>query len=500
MMNSIRSKILVAFAGLGGALLATTLFSWADMRFVEQQVAAARLIDGLREQTQEMRRHEKNALLYRQADERQAAERLAVQLLAVVEPAGGQPSPALSRFADPALIEKLARDLRTYRALVSRPPAGFPAVSAGGHVTSSDEEELRDVGHRLSGAMDDLAARAAGQLSEALQASQRALLIFALSVLAIAFIVAVMLVRVVARPLRELERNLKPLAEGRFDSLPAVSNDREMLSLTRALSRMFDELERRRRQVLQSEKLASLGVLAAGVAHELNNPLGNVSAAAQILREELGDLPVERRQWLAQIDTEIVRAQEIVQRLLDYAQRRPQANQAVVLARVVQSALTLLRAQFPAAAAVDLRIPQELVVAADPQRLQQVFINLIGNALASTVRGVSPRVSVAAASSPAYAGGWAPAADAFVVGVLPVGAACVTVCVSDDGAGIPRALWSRVFDPFFTTREPGKGVGLGLFVVAEIVQECGGSIAVDAADSGGARFCMVFPVAKDSSS
>ncbi|HET6718986.1 MAG TPA: HAMP domain-containing sensor histidine kinase, partial [Rhodocyclaceae bacterium] len=388
---------------------------------------------------------------------------------------------------DAASIAALRQDLLAYREQVGRLVNDLPTATTPG--AGPGEEELRRVGHRLSTRMDELAATAAEKLGQALGASQRAQLYFALGVLAVACVVAVMLVRVVARPLRELERNLKPLAEGRFDSLPAVSDDREMVSLTQALSRMLDELERRRRQVLQAEKLASLGVLAAGVAHELNNPLGNVSAAAQILREELGDLPVERRQWLTQIDTEVVRAQVIVQRLLDYAQRKPLASDPVPLAEVVGSALTLLRAQFPAAATVALEIPGAIRVVADRQRLQQVFINLIGNALASTVRGVSPRVRVvAAADTP-----WAPEADAFVVGVLPVGSRCVTVCVSDDGEGIPRPLWPRVFDPFFTTREPGKGVGLGLFVVAEIVQECGGSIAVDASDFGGARFCLAFP-------
>lgn len=490
MMHSIRSKILVAFVGLGGALLAMTLFSWADLSFVERQIGAARQIDGLREQIQEMRRHEKNALLYRQPDEARAAVLLAGQQLAALDrfdPADVPANPVLSRFADAASIAALRQDLLAYRELVGRLVGDLAAVARPGD--PAGEEELRRVGHRLSTRIDQMAAVAAEKLGQALGASQRAQIYFALGMLAVAFVVAVMLVRVVARPLRELERNLKPLAEGRFDSLPAVSGDREMVSLTQALTRMLDELERRRRQVLQAEKLASLGVLAAGVAHELNNPLGNVSAAAQILREDLGQLPVERGQWLTQIDTEVVRAQVIVQRLLDYAQRKPQASDPVALADVVGSALTLLRAQFPAAATVALEIPATIRVLADRQRLQQVFINLIGNALASTVRGVSPRVRVVAADDTA----WAPAADAFVVGLLPLGSACVTVCVSDDGAGIPRPLWPRVFEPFFTTREPGQGVGLGLFVVAEIVQESGGSIAVDASDFGGARFCLAFP-------
>lgn len=491
-MPSIRSKILAAFLGLGGALIAMSWFSWADLRFLEQQVRVVRMIDGLRERAQEMRRHEKNALLYRQADEGASALALADALragLRAIDPADPTWRPALGPYAEAAALDALRQDVESYRGRIGALQLALPGAgsAAGGR---SGDDALRTVGHRISGSMDALANAASTQLASALASSQRALLLFAATVLAIALVVAAVLARAVVRPLRELERNLKPLAEGRFDTLPVVSDDREMVSLIGALSRLFEELEQRRRRALQAEKLAALGVLAAGVAHELNNPLGNVSAAAQILREEAGALSIDQTQWFAQIDAEILRAQGIVQRLLDYAQRQPGPLGRVPLAEVVRQALALLRARFPAAATVRVDISDEVAVTADRQRLQQAFINLIGNALASPREGLAPRVSVSATAAGAV---WPPSPTAFVVGALEAPGPGVTVCVCDEGPGIPRHLWSRVFDPFFTTREPGKGVGLGLFVVAEIVQESGGAVAVDASPGGGARFCLAFP-------
>ena len=494
-MSSIRSKILLAFAALSSALLVMTLFSWADLRFVEQQVHAARLIDGLREQTQEMRRHEKNALLYHQAHELPAAQGLAlrqIETLAALNPSGTAGPPELSRADTHNSLAALRLDLQTYGALMQGLSSTMadPQTSA----TTAAAEPLRQVGQRLSTRTDQLATQANSQLTAALRASQQALLLAALTVLLFTAGIAIVLVRVVVQPLRNLERQLKPLAQGKFGQLPAVSNDREMLSLTQALSRMFDELESRRRQLLQAEKLASLGVLAAGVAHELNNPLGNVSAAAQILREELPGLSPAHAQWLGQIDAEVLRAQGIVQRLLDYAQHRPHAPTLALvnLQDTVQSAITLLRSRFAAASSIDVDIAPALGVVADRQRLQQVFINLIGNALGSIAPSAVPQIQISAECT-----AWRPSAEAFVVGFLPSAALCILVCVLDNGPGIPRENWSRIFDPFFTTKEPGQGVGLGLFIVAEVIQEYGGSIAINANPTGGASICIALPAPKE---
>lgn len=507
-MHSIRSKILLAYFGLAAGLIAIALFAWADLRFVEQKIAQGQRFEVLRDHVQEMRRHEKNTLLYRLPEEKQLALDLADRAGSsadALSPMGAAGDAVLSDSQHLALVA----ELNEYRRGLSEISVGTTLSTHAPAADVDSENALRQVGHRISTRIDTLADNGATQLRRALKTSQDALLIFASAVLSLALIVAFSLIRAVVRPLRELERNLKPLAEGRFDALPEVSGDREMVSLVKALKRMLDELDRRRRQVLQSEKLASLGVLAAGVAHELNNPLGNISAAAQILQEEIErPNPARLRVWTQQIDAESTRAQNIVRTLLDYAQRKTPMHSAVNLCTVIEKSLALLRNQFPAVGTLQIDIPANAQVMADPQRLQQVFINLIANALSalsaldqedaphlSNTRPdvTSIKVTITGREMAATIKDWPPSPNAYVIGATPPDTPLFIVCVCDDGPGIPAEHWPKVFDPFFTTRDPGRGIGLGLFIVAEIMQEQGASISVDQAPAGGARFCLAFP-------
>jgi signal transduction histidine kinase len=266
-----------------------------------------------------------------------------------------------------------------------------------------------------------------------------------------------------------------------------VSEDREIVSFTAALNRMLKELELGRRQVLQSDKLAALGTLASGVAHELNNPLGNISGACQILLEELdgldtlpADARAALRDWLTQIDDETERARRIVRTLLDYSRKPVLAGAACLLGEALEKSLLLLRQRLPNENSVSFELPADLLVCADPQRLQQVFINLIQNAL--DAGGDSVQVNIHARQ--AEAANWPPAGAGLVVGARADREA-VLVTVADDGPGIPGERLGHIFDPFFTTREPGEGTGLGLYIVGEIVQELGGAIAVSSPGPSG---------------
>jgi signal transduction histidine kinase len=309
------------------------------------------------------------------------------------------------------------------------------------------------------------------------------------------------LYRVVGRPLRQLEEQLAPLARGRFRSFSMVSKDREIVSFTQALNRMLEELDLHRRQVLQSEKLASLGTLASGVAHELNNPLGNISGAAQIALEEIAALPSslpepardELRAWLTQIDEETERARQIVRILLDYSRRPSQESPPTPLRELLEKCLLLLRPRLPADDTVSFDIPADLLLCIDPQRMQQVFINLIQNALAAGGESVHIRIEATAAKPRDWPPTDMATAPSQMLGTQSAAARAVLIRVCDDGPGIPAERIGQVFDPFFTTRAPGEGTGLGLYIVGEIVQENGGAIAVTSPPGGGACFTLWLP-------
>jgi two-component system NtrC family sensor kinase len=180
---------------------------------------------------------------------------------------------------------------------------------------------------------------------------------------------------------------------------------------------MLEELESRRRQVLHAQRLAALGTLASGVAHELNNPLGNISGACQILLEELAVLPglsrearADLRGWLTQIDDETERARRIVLNLLDYSRKPGRADLTSHLGTTLDRSLLLLGQRLPAGDNLSRDIPPGLWVRMDPQRLQQVFVNLIQNALDAGARQV--RIEARLARD----GDWPPVGAALVVG------------------------------------------------------------------------------------
>ncbi|PJB06208.1 MAG: sensor histidine kinase [Hydrogenophilales bacterium CG_4_9_14_3_um_filter_63_34] len=482
-MNSIRSKIILIYLALALGVGAFVLFASVSLRFVERRVNEGVAIAAFQETAQELRRHEKNFFLYRAPADLDAARGLAAELQRQLE----KERAVLAELAQPDELPSLSRALLRYRR----------QLDGGG----MDEAVVRGAGHEILTRSETLAARERTALSGSVRQSRHTLLGSVGVLVLLALAGGQVLFRVVGRPLRQLEKQLEPLAQGQFRAFSMVSNDREIVSFTQALNSMLEELEVRRRQVLQSEKLASLGTLASGVAHELNNPLGNISGAAQIALEEIESLPdaarAALRSWLRQIDDETERARQIVRILLDYSRRPGHDNRPTPLREVLEKSLLLLRPRLPADDTVSLDVPGELKLCIDPQRMQQVFINLIQNALAAG----GERVHIHIEAAPAGPRDWPPAemvaGPAQILGT-PLGtltktAGAVLIHFRDDGPGIPPERIGQVFDPFFTTRAPGEGTGLGLYIVGEIVQEHGGAIAVTSPPGGGTLFILWLP-------
>lgn len=475
-MSSIRGKIVVGYLALAVGMAGFVLFASADLRYLERRINEGVAISAFQEATQEMRRHEKNYFLYHASADLLAARELANDLERRLR------DEALASVAHGRELPELNATLDVYKRLIVQ--------------DTPIEGAIRTAGHELSERSDRLAERERATLVDTVRQSRQALFWTVGAVILIALVGAQVLTRIVGRPLRQLEEQLEPLAGGRFQSFTMVSNDREIVSFTQALNRMLGELDLRRRQMLQSEKLASLGTLASGVAHELNNPLGNISGASQILIEELDDLPgvddtrrAELRDWLTQIDTETERARRIVRALLDYGRRPAEHIAPIPLREVVARALLLLRQRLPAEDSVSVEIPAGIELAIDPQRLQQVFINLIQNALDAGDTGTRVTLRARRASP----GDWPPADAASLVGVPDTSARAVLIEVSDDGPGIAAEAIGQVFDPFYTTRAPGEGTGLGLYIVGEIVLEQSGGIAVASTPGHGTRFSLWLP-------
>lgn len=481
-MSSIRSKIILIYLALALGVGAFVLFASFSLRYLEQRVNEGVAIAAFQEAAQEMRLHEKNFFLYRAPADLDAARNLAAELEVLLS----KDREILAELAQADELPALARAISLYRAQLA--------------VGTVDDDAIRATGHDILMRSEVLAELERATLIASARHSRHLLLWSVLVLVLLALAGGQILYRVVGRPLRQLEQQLAPLAQGRFSAFSMVSQDREIISFTQALNRMLGELEMRRRQVLQSEKLASLGTLASGVAHELNNPLGNISGAAQIALEEIGTLPeamrAELQGWLRQIDDETERARRIVDILLDYSRRPSQTNPPTPLCEVIEKSLLLLRPKLPAEDTVSFNVAPDLRLCMDPQRMQQIFINLIQNALAAGGAGVHIRIEASAAPRD-----WPPPAvtralasgTAQVLGVPMETTQALLIQVCDDGPGIAAERIGQVFDPFYTTREPGEGTGLGLYIVAEIVQEQNGAVAVTSTPGSGACFHLWLP-------
>ncbi len=235
------------------------------------------------------------------------------------------------------------------------------------------------------------------------------------------------------------------------------------------------KVRERSEQLLQAEKLAAMGELLAGVAHELNNPLSVVLGRATLLAQHLTGSPLQSRaERLAEAADRCAR---IVRNFLALARQRSPEREAVPLNRIIQEAVELVA--YPLRVD-DVEVRLELAPGlpplwADPHQLHQVMVNLITNAHHAMREAPGPRRL-----------GIATRADAAVGRVV--------VRVTDTGPGIPAEIQGRIFEPFFTTKPRGQGTGLGLSICQGIIQRHGGSIRIETAPGHGAVFVIELPV------
>jgi signal transduction histidine kinase len=290
-----------------------------------------------------------------------------------------------------------------------------------------------------------------------------------------------------------------------------IADQGELAANIRSLNETNRALTEARDAMVRAEKMASVGRLGAGIAHEVGNPLGAILGYLGILGRHVQ--PADR-DLVAAAEREAHRIDRIVRGLLEYARPRETRTQSTDVNVVVRESLELLRTQGRFTV-VDLReeIEPELPpVLADPYQLQQVLVNLFVNATDALAEAASPRL-VVRTSARAYA---APRVMPARRKDDPPGidyshrrrfhqsrtgredpvttsGRVVEISVQDNGPGVPPELIDQIFEPFVTTKEPGKGTGLGLAVCARLVESMGGSIRADTLPGEGAIFTVILP-------
>ena len=225
------------------------------------------------------------------------------------------------------------------------------------------------------------------------------------------------------------------------------------------------------RRLFHAEKMAAVGQLAGGVAHEINNPLGGILALAQLMSRDADRSPDDQEN-LRLITDAAVRAKRIVESLLTFSRRPSEEKGPVDLARVADDALFLLQSQLKSGRIVLVREYRPALAVANANQVQQVVVNLVVNAIQAM-------------------GG----AGRIVVGTGAAGPGRVSLQVADSGPGMRPEVARRAFEPFFTTKPEGQGTGLGLAICYQIAEEHGGSIRLESAPGQGATFVLELPAA-----
>lgn len=296
-----------------------------------------------------------------------------------------------------------------------------------------------------------------------------------------ALLISILLANGILRPLRRLAEATRQLAEGDFSHKVHVNSSDELGTLGHMFNFMAaslldrDEQLRQRAQqtIMQSERLATVGQLAAGVAHELNNPLGGILLYANLLLEKAkpGD-PI--REDLQVIVRETERCRNIVRGLLDFSRQTKLEMTVTDLNKVITTTLDLVATQaiFKGVTVTRNLSPLLPKVMLDVGQMQQVFINIIMNAAEAMGGNGSLEVSTAVAEGNSH----------------------VVTSIRDTGPGIPEEIRGKIFDPFFTTKPLGKGTGLGLSIAFGIVRKHNGIIEVETEVGKGTTFHIKLPV------
>ena len=313
----------------------------------------------------------------------------------------------------------------------------------------------------------------------------------ALAVIAMLCALAALFNRWVLYPVRLLQRGVRRVARGSFDYRIDLATGDEMQALAEAfndmtlrLSATYADLERqvqdRSRQLVRSERLAGVGFLAAGVAHEINNPLASIAFCSEALESRLSRLLADgdsadskvAANYLRMIQEEAFRCKRITEKLLDFSRCGEIQRQRTDLVGLIQGVVEMVRHMGKYRGKHVAFAPREAVLAhADEQEIKQVVLNLVVNALDCMESGGTLRIDLRHAEGMAE------------------------MSFADDGCGMPPEVMENIFEPFYTKRKVGKGTGLGLSITHNIVSQHQGTITAASPGEGcGATFTVRLPV------
>lgn len=352
-------------------------------------------------------------------------------------------------------------------------------------------------------------------VNEAIAEAQKTTIILALWVIIISILTLTFFVRIITRPIKKMVIATNQISQGDLDQRVDVAQQDEIGQLAATYNKMVEslkesrdeieeynrtleekiierteELEETQAQLVQSEKLSAIGQLAAGVAHELNNPLGGILGYAQFTLEKLKKNVPENttekemesyKRYLTDIERQARRCKNIVQNLLRFSRSSKNSEFTTInINNTINDTCTFIEHQLTMnQIELNIELDESIPpIMGNAGQLQQVLTNMIINAMHASPQGSTIGIKTR----------FCPPLGEF--------SGTVEITCVDQGVGIPEENLKKIFEPFFTTKEVGKGTGLGLSVSYGIIKEHGGEIKVDSAENAGTTFTIILPVQK----
>lgn len=448
------------------------VFLVVNFHSMERKIRFLEIVNDYVMEVEQARRFEKNFLLYGSnladaLDNTYRAERILTRN-------AGELAAVMGDGWSRVMLPKL----RAYQGLLQRLGENRRLNQGGAVVPVAPklQNRIRKEGQELVSAAQALLSKEKASLAATTTRSRQILISSLILLLLVLVLNAYLLGIRILGSINQMGQHAHRIATGDYTPITPTRRFRsEFTDLALAINTMVHELEDREAVLIQSHKMRAVGTLTAGVAHELNNPLNNITLTAHMLEEDYAGLDDdERLEMIGDVVAEAGRAKKIISNLLDFARETGSQLEPLDLPSLLRETIDLaynqiklmgIKIEFSAAG----HLPR---VHGDSQQLRQVFLNLILNAIDASQRGGKIQVLVVPADEPNY----------------------VAVKVIDTGSGIPEHILPSIFDPFFTTKARGKGTGLGLSVSQGIVTKHGGRILVSSQAGQGTTFSVVLPV------
>lgn len=520
-LMSLKKKIILSFLISSAVIAVLAAASYVNFIEIRKEVRYLELLDTVRSKSLQLRRHEKNYLLYMEAEEIRGVRvylqeiRDIIRKETMVKSSGefkklqsvvdryeghldriektaaefrrefGGLGPAHSRYASIApiiestFLERPMVNVSLLENLFSL-PADSPILR---HLRelNAETEALRRNGEEILAISKGMEGSARRNVESAIGILQTATLVLLPLFFVVGLLTLFLISHSVVNRLRILTTAVRKTGKGNFESLAVPEKHDEVgvliaafNSMERDLALREEELKKKKdEELLRTRKLASIGTLATGVAHELNNPLNNIYISAQILEKEAaGSCSPQVKEIMEDIVSQTIRVKRIVGDLLEFAKGRDPERSRIELGELIRRAYKRVGVAEETEG-IDFRLdmsPAALVVNADPEQLERVFINLFNNA----IDAMSGKGSLGVTASR--------------TGEVS------TVKVSDNGTGMSPDAVEKIFEPFYTTKD--KGTGLGLAIVSSIIAKHGGDIKVESREGKGTSFIITLPSAE----